>query len=97
MARKVGQIVRRGARTSVVRVYDGWDSETKKRKDLNQSIYGGLRDARFGMKSLSVPRGSSDHSAISRAFIASTAAWYFEQALTSIEVRDPFSVAVSRP
>ena len=52
MARKVDQIVRRGTRTWLVRVYHCRDSETKKRKYLNQTVYGGLRDARFGMKSL---------------------------------------------
>src|SRR6516164_6565265 len=45
MARKVGQIVRRGARTWLVRVYNGRDPESKKRKYLNQTIHGGLRDA----------------------------------------------------
>jgi len=45
MARKVGQIIRRGTRTWLVRVYCGRDVETKKRKYLNQTIHGGLRDA----------------------------------------------------
>jgi hypothetical protein len=45
MARKVGQIVRRGASTWLVRLYNGRDPETKKRKYLNQTVYGGLRDA----------------------------------------------------
>ncbi len=45
MARKVGQIVGRGRRTWLVRVYNGHDPETKKRKYLNQTIHGGLRDA----------------------------------------------------
>src|SRR6266404_2991896 len=45
MARKVGQIVRRGTRTWLVRVYGGRDPEIKKRKYLNQTVYGGLRDA----------------------------------------------------
>ena len=45
MARKVGQIVRRGTRTWLVRAYNGRDVETKKRKYLNQTIHGGLRDA----------------------------------------------------
>ncbi len=45
MARKVGQIVRRGARTWLVRVYNGRDPETRKRRYLNQTVYGGLRDA----------------------------------------------------
>jgi hypothetical protein len=45
MARKVGQIIRRGARTWLVRVYNGRDAETKKRKYLNQTIHGGLHEA----------------------------------------------------
>ena len=45
MARKVGQIVGRGRRRWLVRVYNGHDTETKKRKYLNQTIHGGLRDA----------------------------------------------------
>lgn len=45
MARKVGQIVGRGRRTWLVRVYNGRDPETKKREYLNQTIHGGLRDA----------------------------------------------------
>ena len=45
MARKVGQIVRRGTRTWLVRVYNGRDFETKKRKYLNHTIHGGLREA----------------------------------------------------
>jgi len=38
MARKVGQIVRRGARTWLVRVYSGRDAESEKRKYLNPTI-----------------------------------------------------------
>jgi hypothetical protein len=45
MARKVGQIVRRGSCTWLVRVYTGRDMETKKRTYLNQTVHGGLRDA----------------------------------------------------
>jgi hypothetical protein len=45
MARKVGQIIRRGTRTWLVRVYTGRDLETQKRTYLNQIIHGGLRDA----------------------------------------------------
>lgn len=45
MVRKVGQIVRRGPCTWLVRVYNGREFETKKRKYLNQTIHGGLRDA----------------------------------------------------
>ena len=45
MARKVGQIVGRGRRYWLVRVYNGRDPETKKRQYVNQTIRGGLRDA----------------------------------------------------
>jgi hypothetical protein len=45
LARKVGQIVRRGDRTWLVRVYNGRDPESKKRKYLNQTVHRGLRDA----------------------------------------------------
>lgn len=45
MARKTGQIVGRGHRTWLVRVYNGRDPETRKRKYLNQTVHGGLRDA----------------------------------------------------
>jgi integrase len=45
MARKVGQIIRRGTRTWLVGVYSGRDVETKKRTYLNQTVHGGLRDA----------------------------------------------------
>jgi hypothetical protein len=42
MARKVGQIVRRGNRTWLVRVYNGRDPGSKERKYLNQTVRGGL-------------------------------------------------------
>ncbi|MGO8816302.1 MAG: integrase, partial [Terriglobia bacterium] len=45
MARKTGQIIGRAPRTWVVRVYVGRDAETRKRKYLNKTIHGGLRDA----------------------------------------------------
>ncbi len=45
MARKVGQIIGRAPRTWMVRVYVGRDRETMKRKYLNNTIHGGLRDA----------------------------------------------------
>jgi integrase len=52
MARKVGQIVRRGSSTWLVRVYTGRDVETKKRTYLNQTIYGALRDAQAHLNRL---------------------------------------------
>ena len=41
MARKVGQIVGRGRRTWLVRVYNGHDPETKKRKYLASAAEAG--------------------------------------------------------
>ncbi|HEV2498248.1 MAG TPA: hypothetical protein VGY31_01550 [Terriglobia bacterium] len=45
MARKTGQIIGRAPRTWMVRVYVGRDTETRKRKYLNKTIHGGLREA----------------------------------------------------
>jgi integrase len=45
MARKTGQIIRRGASTWLVRIYVGRDRETQKRKYIGKSIHGGLRAA----------------------------------------------------
>jgi hypothetical protein len=56
MARKVGQIVRRGDRTWLVRVYNGRDPESKKRKHLNQTIHGGLRDAQSHLNKILAER-----------------------------------------
>ena len=47
MARKVGQIIRRGPCTWLVRVFNGRISETKKRRYLNQTVHGRLRDAQL--------------------------------------------------
>jgi integrase len=45
MARKVGQIIARGDRRWLIRVYLGRDHETKKRKYHNRTIHGSIRDA----------------------------------------------------
>jgi integrase len=45
MSRKVGQIIARGARRWLVRVYLGRDSEMRKRTYHNQTVYGSLRNA----------------------------------------------------
>jgi integrase len=47
MARRLGQIIGRGLRTWLVRAYMGRDSETKKRKYLNKTVQGSLRDAQL--------------------------------------------------
>jgi hypothetical protein len=57
MARKVVQIVRRGDRTWLVRAYNGRDPETRKRKYLNQTIHGGLRDAQAHLNKMLGERG----------------------------------------
>jgi len=45
MSRKVGQIIARGERRWLVRVYLGRDRETRKRTYHNRTIYGSLRHA----------------------------------------------------
>jgi hypothetical protein len=45
MARKVGQIIARGDRRWLIRVYLGRDHETKKRKYHNRTIHGPMRGA----------------------------------------------------
>jgi hypothetical protein len=46
MARKVGQIIARGDRRWLIRVYLGRDHETKKRNYHNRTIHGSMREAR---------------------------------------------------
>jgi hypothetical protein len=45
MARKVGQIIARGDRRWLIRVYLGRDRETKKRNYHNRTIHGPVREA----------------------------------------------------
>jgi hypothetical protein len=45
MARKVGQIIARGDRRWLIRVYLGRDHETKKRNYHNRTIHGSMREA----------------------------------------------------
>ena len=45
MARKTGQIIRRGASTWLVRIYVGRDPETRRRRYVGKLIHGGLRSA----------------------------------------------------
>src|SRR5205814_1419201 len=45
MARKVGQIIARGDRRWLIRVYLGRDRETQKRKYHNRTIHGSMREA----------------------------------------------------
>src|SRR5215470_10064728 len=44
MARKVGQIIARGDRRWLIRVYLGRDHETKKRNYHNRTIHGSMRE-----------------------------------------------------
>jgi hypothetical protein len=46
MARKTGQIIRRGPQMWMVRIYVGRDPETRKRTYIGKSINGGLRAIR---------------------------------------------------
>jgi integrase len=47
MARKVGQIIARGDRRWLIRVYLGRDQESRKRKYHNRTIHGPLREAQL--------------------------------------------------
>jgi hypothetical protein len=44
MARKVGQIILRGDRRWLIRVYLGRDHETNRRKYHNRTIHGSIRE-----------------------------------------------------
>lgn len=52
MSRKVGQIIARGERRWLVRVYLGRDSETRKWNYHNRTIYGSLRHAQAFLKTV---------------------------------------------
>ena len=43
MVRKIGQIIRRGSSTWLVRIYVGRDPETRRRRYIGKFIHGGLR------------------------------------------------------
>ena len=45
MARKIGQIIRRGSSTWLVRIYVGRNPETRKRRYIGKFSHGGLRSA----------------------------------------------------
>lgn len=45
MARKIGQIIRRGSSTWLARIYVGRNPETRKRRYIGKFIHGGLRSA----------------------------------------------------
>lgn len=45
MVRKIGQIIRRGSSTWLVRFCVGRDPETRRRKYIGKFIHGGLRNA----------------------------------------------------
>jgi len=47
MARKVGQIIARGDRRWLIRVYLGRDHETKKRNYHNRTIHGSIRGSKL--------------------------------------------------
>jgi len=58
MARKVGQIIARGDRRWLIRVYLGRDHESKKRNYHNRTIRGSMREAQAFLKAaLPTPHG----------------------------------------
>lgn len=56
MARKTGQIVRRGTSTWLVRIYIGRDPETRRRRYVGKFIHGGLRSAQAHLNSMLAER-----------------------------------------
>jgi hypothetical protein len=56
MARKTGQIVRRGTGTWLVRIYIGRDPETRRRRYVGRFIHGGLRSAQAHLNSILAER-----------------------------------------
>ena len=56
MSRKVGQIIARGERRWLVRVYLGRDRETRKRTYHNRTVYGSLRNAQAYLTNKKVTR-----------------------------------------
>jgi hypothetical protein len=56
MVGKIGQIIRRGPSTWLVRIYVGRDSETKNRKYISKTIHGVLRVAQAQLNRLLAER-----------------------------------------
>jgi integrase len=56
MARKTGQIIRRGPEVWMVRIYTGRDPETGKRKYIGKAIHGGLRAAQAHLNKMLAER-----------------------------------------
>jgi hypothetical protein len=56
MARKTGQIVRRGSSTWLVRIYVGRDPETRRRRYVGKFVHGGLRSAQAHLNSMLAER-----------------------------------------
>jgi len=59
MARKTGQIIRRGPQMRMVRIYVGRDPETRKRNYIGKSIHGGLRAAQTHLNRMLAERTSA--------------------------------------
>ena len=68
MARKKGQIIRRGTNTWLVRVYLGRDPQSGTRKYHNQTIHGPLREAQ---RFLNLKLQQRDNGPASRAAVMS--------------------------
>jgi len=56
MARKTGQIIRRGPEAWIVRIYAGRDPETGKRQYVGKCIHGGLRAAQAHLNKMLAER-----------------------------------------
>ena len=56
MARKTGQIIRRGSRTWLDRIYIGRTPENRKRRYVGKFIHGGLRSAQAHLNRMPAER-----------------------------------------
>jgi len=66
IAGTVGQIIRRSVHPWPVRVYNGRDTETKKRMYLHQTVHGGLRGAQSNLNKMLSDRDRSRNLDLSR-------------------------------
>ena len=83
MARKTGQIIRRGTATWLVRIYVGHTPETRKRRYIGKFIHGGLRSAQAHLNRMLAERDLGRNIRSSRQ----TVGQYLDHWLTSVPDR----------
>lgn len=66
IARKIGQIIRRGSSTWLVRIYVGRNPEIRKRRHIGKFIHGGLRSAQAHLNRMLAERDLGRNIILSR-------------------------------